>query len=124
MNSSMSIDHYGLTNDSRVVIKHEGIYIVHASIHFMSVSSKDYPLYSVYKTDSLGGNQQLVSKCMITPGVRQAPDDTNVYPCQTWQIIHLKQGEQVFMSIGRYTWFQVEKETFHLALIKLNDYSL
>ncbi|XP_067948723.1 uncharacterized protein [Watersipora subatra] len=124
MNRTKSIENFNLTYDGRIEVKHDGIYIVHASIHFTDVTNRDHPHYGVYKTDSLGNNQQLVSKCMITQGERQTPDDSGVYPCQAWQMIHLKEGEQVFMSIGGYSWFLVEKETFHLALIKLNDYSL
>jgi len=34
--------------------------------------------------------------------------------------VPLKQGDLVFLRISGYTWFRVERETFHLALIRLN----
>ena len=38
------------------------------------------------------------------------------------QLIPLKAGDRVYMRISGYNWFRIEKETFHLALIRLNDW--
>jgi len=33
----------------------------------------------------------------------------------------LEEGDLVYLRISGHTWFRVERETFHLALIRLNN---
>jgi len=36
-------------------------------------------------------------------------------------MVQLEAGDLIYMTISNHVWFRIEKETFHLALLKLND---
>ena len=38
------------------------------------------------------------------------------------KLMPLQAGDRVYLRITSYAWFRIEKETFHLALIKLNEW--
>ncbi|XP_067948383.1 uncharacterized protein [Watersipora subatra] len=116
-----SSKYYEIDRNSTIAVKTTGIYIVHTSISFEKMYKGDPSHYGVYKVDSKGNNKQVIGKCLANSAEKKDPSEGK-YLCQAWQIVALTKDDRVFMSISGYCWFEIQKETLHLVLIKLNDY--
>jgi len=57
-------------------------------MHFSDLKRGDLPHYGVYKTNQLGKNKTLISKCVVTMFEDPEDDILGVYPCQAWQVSH------------------------------------
>ncbi|XP_067948381.1 uncharacterized protein [Watersipora subatra] len=126
MTSDKSQENFEVTKDTRksLIVKKSGIYIVTSSMQFTNVKFSRVH-YAVYARDRLNSHnsERLLGMCASSIDGKDVKASGALYPCSTWQLAPLNAGDQVFLKINPYIWFRVQKETFFLALIKLNNWT-